>query len=468
MPASYPTIQSAVVAALDGDVVVVAPGSYLENIDFLGKAILVTSAGGPSVTTIDGSGCAPVNGAFCSVVTFRSGETATSVLRGFSVVGGSGHAYPAFGGERNGGGILCDQSSPTIVDCWIMGNQVGSGGAGGGVACNYDSSPRVLNCLIEGNFADYGGGVVADFNSSPWIENCMIASNEAWHGGGIKCNNTGSLTIRNCLVVDNHAISALPGDGLGGGIQILDVGAVTITGCTIVDNTTNTLGGGLRLSRAPTILVNSIVWENYADVAGPSLSLGEMDVAVSYSLVDGLGIAATGPGLYIVGVGVIDANPAFVVGPLGHQPDRYLSQVAAGQGADSICLDAGDPTVTPLGTTRVDLVADTGIVDIGFHYTTPTYESTFRRGDTNDDAAFNISDAVFLLSSLFTAGAPAPVCADAADMNDDGSVNLADAVYGLSSLFLAGAPAPPVPHSSCGTDVTVDTLDCVGPVSACP
>src|SRR5207249_11972489 len=54
VPAGQPTIQAAINAASNGDTVLVAPGTYHENINFMGKGITVTSSGGPSVTTIDG------------------------------------------------------------------------------------------------------------------------------------------------------------------------------------------------------------------------------------------------------------------------------------------------------------------------------------------------------------------------------------------------------------------------------
>src|SRR5437773_10063834 len=83
VPADQATIQGAINVANNGDTVLVAPGTYLENINFNGKAITVTSSGGPSVTIIDGG----QNG---SVVTFDSGETVSSGLNGVTIQ--NGHA----------------------------------------------------------------------------------------------------------------------------------------------------------------------------------------------------------------------------------------------------------------------------------------------------------------------------------------------------------------------------------------
>ncbi len=83
----------------------------------------------------------------------------------------------------------------------------------------------------------------------------------------------------------------------------------------------------------------------------------------------------------------------------------------------------------------------------------------FIRGDANQDLTVNISDAVSILSFLFSGGDMN--CLDSADTNDDGSVNIADAVYALSYLFSNG-PNPEAPFPDCGADPTEDTnAECV-------
>ncbi|MFN0058585.1 MAG: hypothetical protein ACKVX7_09040 [Planctomycetota bacterium] len=88
----------------------------------------------------------------------------------------------------------------------------------------------------------------------------------------------------------------------------------------------------------------------------------------------------------------------------------------------------------------------------------------FRRGDVNADGGFDVGDPVFLLSSLFVSGSPAPACTDAADINDDGGVDIGDAVFALNALFVVGSPLPPAPGATnCGLDPTADSLACADP-----
>src|SRR3954469_21219814 len=81
VPSNQPTIQAGIDAASNGDTVVVAPGTYHEHIDFTGKAIEVKSSGGAASTIIDGDN----TGTNTGVVSFSSGESTSSILRGFTV-----------------------------------------------------------------------------------------------------------------------------------------------------------------------------------------------------------------------------------------------------------------------------------------------------------------------------------------------------------------------------------------------
>jgi len=76
VPADFATIQAAITQARDGDTVSVAPGTYLEHIDFLGKAIVLQSDAGPQQTIIDGGNSG-------TVVMFQNAEGAGSVRYGW-------------------------------------------------------------------------------------------------------------------------------------------------------------------------------------------------------------------------------------------------------------------------------------------------------------------------------------------------------------------------------------------------
>jgi hypothetical protein len=86
-------------------------------------------------------------------------------------------------------------------------------------------------------------------------------------------------------------------------------------------------------------------------------------------------------------------------------------------------------------------------------------EPVFRRGDSNQDGGFDISDGVFDLNALFTGG-DQPPCVDAADGNDDGNFDIADAVFKFGALFLGGNLPPAPGPNRCGTDPTRDELGC--------
>jgi hypothetical protein len=244
VPGDQPTIQAGINAAVNGDTVLVAPGTYVENINFKGKAITVRSSGGANVTTVDG-------GQAGSVVTFTAGEGRSSVLSGFTVT----HGKASFGG----GGIEIQSASPTILNNIIKNNQacdgdgieVGfgsplirgnrilnnvqsgcSGGTGGGgIEIGGAASAQIIGNLIQGNNAGSGiggGGISLFAAGTPTIANNMIIGNTASTGGAISMYNQSDALVVQNLIVGNSAPQ-------GGGVYYLvPSGAL---GPTLLNNT---------------------------------------------------------------------------------------------------------------------------------------------------------------------------------------------------------------------------------------
>ncbi len=162
----YCTIQAAIDDAVPSmHQVSVAPGTYNEIIDLLGKAITVRSSGGPSVTTIDATGVAdPGDG--LPVVRCDSGEGPDTVLDGFTITGGTGQTI--LGSESQGGGMYNNGSSPTVMNCVFSANMADTNGGG---MFNASSAPTVTNCTFSGNMAQRGGGVINFDEGSPTVTN---------------------------------------------------------------------------------------------------------------------------------------------------------------------------------------------------------------------------------------------------------------------------------------------------------
>ncbi len=135
----FRTIQKGIESSKSGDTVLAEKGRYVENINFLGKAILVGSnfiydhlESTIDSTIIDGDSSG-------SVVSFWSYEGSNSIIRGFTLT----HGYSPYGG-----GIYCDGSSPTIVDNVLVGNACSVYERGSGIFCGYGSRARIFRNLI--------------------------------------------------------------------------------------------------------------------------------------------------------------------------------------------------------------------------------------------------------------------------------------------------------------------------------
>jgi len=219
------SIQAGMDLCATGDTVLVGAGTYVENINFNGMAITVTSEYGPDTTIIDGG--SPTNSDTGSVALFVNGEDTNSVLEGFTIANGSGTNDPVWG--NLGGGILCMNSSPVIANNIIFSNIAEWGGGlecifdahaiarnntffnnqgtiqGGGISTEFSSSPLIINNTINGNAGGFGGGIVIDSLSQAIVRKNIITNNTAYnYGGGVGCYNNCSPTIDSCVITGNN------------------------------------------------------------------------------------------------------------------------------------------------------------------------------------------------------------------------------------------------------------------------
>jgi predicted outer membrane repeat protein len=304
VPGDQPTIQQGINAAGIPDMVLVAPGTYVENIDFIGKLITVRSSGGPSVTIIDGNNEGPV-------VSFVNQEGPLSVIEGFTITNGS---------ALTGGGIFCDEfSAPQIRGNVISYN---SATAGGGIYCEKLSS-TISGNVILGNSAGSGGGIYTRLGK-PVLVNNTIAKNTANTGAGVYCaDNAPQL---NCN--------------------------------TIAMNASNFEGGGILAIDSELTITNTILWGNTASLGKQIYVMPGGSAAVSYSDVEGGWL----------GPGNINVWPGFVnVGGDDFHLDLFSSCINKGTNLGTPFKDIdGDPRpfagLTDIGSDEVvenlPLIAD--------------------------------------------------------------------------------------------------------------
>ena len=243
VPADHATIQSAINAAVAGDVIIVSPGTYRESIDFKGKAITVRSTDpkDPAVvaaTTIIGDPGKPC-------VAFNSSEGRNSVISGLTLAHEDvTRSYP------ESPGISCNPGSPTISSNVITGNFPGMFIGGLGLR---DASPLVWRNAITMNT---GMGI--------W---CYCGPSKSDIIGNMFLSNTG-----------------------GGGIWITgdDRQQMLIEGNTFVQNSAR-YGGAISHDEGPSVICDNLVTGNVAETFGGGIDLGPMGKVLDNVIADNTG-----------------------------------------------------------------------------------------------------------------------------------------------------------------------------------
>jgi hypothetical protein len=420
---TYTTIQSGINAAVNGDTVLVAPGTYYEQLNFNGKGITLTSSGGASNTIIDGSGT--------GTVVFMSSTSATqlAILDGFTIQhgypNGTGNAYN-YGGavDADGNAIVRNNTITSNSSCGVdvldsnvtvqnnhILNNVGANTAGA------DCRVNAYGILVHG---------LSINNASVNLENNLIERNE---NGGISVYDlfaVATINITKNTISNNGLNQSL--SGIGSGISFGDYAVYNIVGnlitgsggpgiyeflsqvVTFVNNTVyfNSLmytpqytfqGTEVQMQDAAGVLSNNIIVGNrtpYPVISCMTVTGGtpaSWDHNIIYDTATGTGSIPcfsdpTGINLYV--------NPK-LNNPAGS--DYHLA-------TGSPAIDAGndnDPLITATdldGNPRVQNATGKGcIVDIGVY----EYAGTVSGCTTTETLQSSLNPSTYGLSVTFTA-----------------------------------------------------------------
>jgi predicted outer membrane repeat protein len=408
VPLQYPTIQAAIDAAVDGDVVLVEPGTYFESLQLEGKAIALESRGGAEVTILDGNGS--------QILTASSRVDLEARISGFTFT----HGHGQFGGAISCGGAWLE-----ISDCRFLDNSAKVDG-GALYAASLNTAPILLTrCTFAHNHASLGavraigvaqvtvsgcvfsengpadgtsrGGALVVDNGDARISGTCFRANRASIGGALLaefCN----LTIEDCSFEDNHA-------AWDGGAASLASATVTIARTWFTGNTAGTLGGAVAAQSSALELVDTAFTRDFAREGGAVHVLDGLDGVLVQGCTFARNAANSGGALALVGAGTstitscilwqnVAATGSQIEADPGAADVRYSDVQGGWPGTGNIdldpqfdapvhgelalasgspCIDAGEPDLRPAtkdlaerprwldgdldGTSRIDMGA---------------------------------------------------------------------------------------------------------------
>ena len=324
-----------------------------------------------------------------------------------------------------GGAVLLTDSNSILFECDFRNNRaMDPAGQGGAIYCA-SSDAKFYDCEVNENQASAsGGGIYFSGELEPNMHNCLITHNTAGRdGGGISTNWDAQLTLSNCTIAHN----SITGGGFASGF-----------------------GGGLSCAyEANTKIINSILWSNNAEF-GPEISIGSnfdaadklrAEVSVFYSDVEDGASGVFVDEAHGCKLNWADSNDpnsnlegTTLTSPLlvrGYWGDYYLSQ-PTDQNITSPCVNRGSGLAIDNDmyrhTTRTDHVRlkgaaiDSGIVDMGYHYTL-TAEIL---GDFNFDGVVDMNDFILFEQYWMDSGCTFPYFCHGRDITEDGEVDFED------------------------------------------
>ncbi|MBC8311077.1 MAG: hypothetical protein H8E72_02130 [Candidatus Marinimicrobia bacterium] len=396
VPEEYPTIQSGIDASVDGDTILVHPGTFDEPIDFLGKSIVIGSLyileenenyinetilsnsvtitlaldselngftflnidlflenGPQAVIYIEDASPKIINNRFDNLYVFQSIESAI---------------------------IYCKNSNALIMNNVFINGTVGNGYVLGGNILTKNSSLIIKNNRFENGYVGFAepAGFIVSVNSENIIESNIM--NNPSMGYCYTCAAIAILDGSDCIIRNNLILYAI-GDGYG---------AVVASESQYVSHNNTFVSNGLGYANlySDGVVSNDIIYGSSNTVYIDENS----SIEISFSNIVGAW----------EGEGNINTDPLFVDTENG---DYTLQE-------NSPCIDVGDPD-SPLDP-------DGTIADMGAFYFD---QSQGIAGDVNQDGSVNILDVIATVNVVLSGEYNS-----VADINGDGNLDVLDVI----------------------------------------
>jgi len=452
VPTSYATIQDAVDAAADGDQIIVADGTYLEDVDVVGKQLTLRSVSGdPELCTLVGfttgvyiggadadvtllgltirdcptwgvvvaldgkatiqsciveectsAGALTMNGSELEIVDSVFQDNATSGAGGALLLGSGDTTIErtlfrdnvAGGDDAFGGAIhVGSQANLTMVDCDVLYNRaIGSNsGRGGGlyVAGGVLLDPiTIANTRFFRNAGSEYGGGVYIEGRHAVLSNLKVTENLGGAGGGMWFENTGAAIPMRVLLGNSIVARNEATDGSGGGLRQTSDMLMIVTNATILDNTSDAGGGGVANREN-----SEAVFTNCIIRGNSPDDLGGLgERTVRYSNIGG----------GYDGVGNINYVPGLVDRDGGNyrlEPDSVCidAGTTAGYFGPPLDLDGNVRAVDDPDTANTGVTVDGAGIDMGAYEFQP--DDGVCLGDLNGDGSRGFGDLTILLNA---------------------------------------------------------------------